>query len=189
MLKARQHSILIALINDYIFTASPVSSKVIMDKYVRGISSATIRNELSHLEDLGYIMSPHVSSGRVPTDLGYRYYVDSLLLNDEEARTCAKLLSEEMMGRYTSPELDIEDIHNLTSLGFENLANTLNVLTNCLAVVLAPRINSMTLLRVTLVLLDSHHISLIMVAKDGTVTSHIVETPFEESHSSFRKSP
>lgn len=77
-LDERKASILEAVINHYISTAEPVGSKVIADGYDLGVSPATIRHEMSVLEELGYLAQPHTSAGRIPTDKGYRYYVDSL---------------------------------------------------------------------------------------------------------------
>lgn len=75
----RKQKILMAIIHDYIATAEPVGSRTIARKYELGVSPATIRNEMSDLEELGYIEQPHTSSGRIPSDIGYRYYVDCLM--------------------------------------------------------------------------------------------------------------
>lgn len=76
---ARKERILRAIINDYILTAMPVGSRTISRKYETSLSSATIRNEMSDLEELGYLAQPHVSAGRVPSVKAYRLYVDELL--------------------------------------------------------------------------------------------------------------
>jgi len=78
-LNERKIKILEAIINDYIATAEPIGSRTIAKKYNWGISSATIRNEMSDLEELGLILQPHASAGRVPSDKGYRLYVDKLM--------------------------------------------------------------------------------------------------------------
>ena len=79
MLNSRKIKILEAIINDYIESAEPIGSRTIAKKYDLGISSATIRNEMSDLEEMGYIIAPHASSGRVPSDKGYRLYVDEVM--------------------------------------------------------------------------------------------------------------
>lgn len=79
MLDERKEKILAAIVNDFIDTAEPVGSRTISKKYDIGFSSATIRNEMSDLEEMGYIVQPHTSAGRIPTDIGYRYYVDRLM--------------------------------------------------------------------------------------------------------------
>ena len=78
-LNERKIKILQAIIKDYIDTAEPVGSRTIAKKYNLGVSSATIRNEMSDLEEMGLIVQPHASAGRIPADKGYRYYVDSIM--------------------------------------------------------------------------------------------------------------
>src|SRR5881392_661811 len=77
----RGQIILSALISEHFVTGEPVGSKVLADKFANasGLSSATIRNVMSELEDAGFVEQPHTSAGRVPTDKGYRYYVDNIL--------------------------------------------------------------------------------------------------------------
>ena len=75
----RKFRILQAIIDDYILTAVPVGSRTISKKYETSLSSATIRNEMSDLEELGYLDQPHVSAGRIPSAKAYRLYVDQLL--------------------------------------------------------------------------------------------------------------
>ena len=79
MLSSRRQRILCALIEEYVANACPVGSRTIAENHQLGVSSATIRNELSALEEAGYITQPHTSAGRVPTDAGYRTFVDELL--------------------------------------------------------------------------------------------------------------
>jgi len=78
-LENRKRKLLQAVIYHYVKTAKPVGSQVIVDKYNLGLSSATLRNLLVDLEKEGYLLQPHTSAGRIPTDKGYRFYVDSLL--------------------------------------------------------------------------------------------------------------
>lgn len=78
-MNSRQKTILNAIIKEYIQTAEPVGSKVLVDKYNFDLSSATLRNEMKELEDMGFLTQPHTSAGRTPTDKGYRFFVDSLM--------------------------------------------------------------------------------------------------------------
>ena len=80
MLDDRKIQILYAIINSYIISAEPIGSRTISKEYDFGISPATIRNEMSDLEELGYLNKAHTSSGRVPSDKGYRNYVDFLIV-------------------------------------------------------------------------------------------------------------
>ena len=100
---SRKEQILKAIIKEYIFGAEPVSSKTIVNRYGLNVSSATIRNEMAALENLGYIKQPHISSGRVPATSGYRYYVDFLMGGDD-------ILEEYNLLDVTSK--NIKDIHN-----------------------------------------------------------------------------
>src|SRR5690554_247191 len=78
---ARKREILTAIIHEHILTAEPVGSRTLAKSYKLGVSSATIRNEMSDLEESGYIEQPYTSAGRVPSDKAYRFYVDSLINN------------------------------------------------------------------------------------------------------------
>ena len=93
MLDERKEKILAAIVTDYIETAEPVGSRTISKKYDIGFSSATIRNEMSDLEDMGYIVQPHTTAGRIPTDIGYRYYVDRLMFRARRSYTEEKQLN------------------------------------------------------------------------------------------------
>ncbi|MBQ2681284.1 MAG: heat-inducible transcription repressor HrcA, partial [Eggerthellaceae bacterium] len=79
MLSDRRQRVLAALIEEYVARAIPVGSRTLTERYELGVSPATIRNELSVLEDEGYISQPHTSAGRIPTDYGYRTFVDRLV--------------------------------------------------------------------------------------------------------------
>lgn len=87
LLDDRKLRILQAIINDYIHTAEPVGSRTIAKKHELGLSSATIRNEMADLEEMGFLEQPHTSAGRVPSDKGYRLYVDQLMRIDELSET------------------------------------------------------------------------------------------------------
>src|SRR5580693_1881029 len=90
-LEPRKVRILQAIVNDYVLTSKPVGSERLIEAYQIGCKSATVRNEMADLADLGYLAQPHTAAGRVPTDLGYRYYVNELMdpsptLTREEVR-------------------------------------------------------------------------------------------------------
>ena len=97
----RKIKILQAIINDYIVTGEPVGSRTIAKKYDLGVGSATIRNEMADLEEMGYLEQPHTSAGRIPSSKGYRLYVDKLmerpkLSRDEELRIKEYLINSAM---------------------------------------------------------------------------------------------
>src|SRR5437867_9455175 len=78
-LDRRRREVLVAVIAEYVRTAEPVGSRAVARRHIRGLSAATIRNVMADLEEMGYLTHPHTSAGRIPTDKGYRYYVDTLL--------------------------------------------------------------------------------------------------------------
>ncbi len=105
-LGARKVAVLHAVVDEYVRTGEPVGSETIAERSGLGVSSATIRNELAALEELGYLMHPHTSAGRVPTDAGYRKYVDTLppggRMRDTQRRAIAGFFAETM--------LDLEEV-------------------------------------------------------------------------------
>lgn len=82
-LSNRKKEILDAIVTDFVHTAEPVGSFTVTRHYLRQVSPATVRNEMQELEEVGYITHPHTSAGRIPTDLGYRYYVDNIMETKE----------------------------------------------------------------------------------------------------------
>lgn len=124
MLKERQKTILEAVIEEHIRTARPIASREIMDELEFAISPATIRNEMLKLDELGYLEQPHTSAGRIPTDHGYRYYVDEL----EEHSGAEKNNGESFRDIFR--ENDYEEFAR-------DLSKTLSRLTNSFAVVMA----------------------------------------------------
>lgn len=102
----RKELILLTLIKEYIKTAQPISSGFLVEKYKLGISSATARNEMADLEDLGYIFQPHTSAGRIPTEKAYRYYVENHVINKKNKETDFKNLKNDL----TNSEEDLKKI-------------------------------------------------------------------------------
>ena len=94
-LTERQQNILRLVVQEYIQTAVPVGSKTIAQAHSLGFSSATIRNEMATLEELGYLMHPHTSAGRVPTEMGYRYFVEKLMEKVELPREEQRMISHQ----------------------------------------------------------------------------------------------
>src|SRR5680860_577988 len=119
---SRKKEILKQVILNFIDKAEPVSSQVLVENLKNEISSATIRKEMSDLEDMGYLSHPHTSAGRIPTDAGYRYYVDNVILNDKKYITEQK---EDLapLNLPVNKEMDLETILQLstdTLLKFED---------------------------------------------------------------------
>ena len=123
MLNPRKIKILEAIINDYIITAMPVGSRTIAKRHDMGLSSATIRNEMSDLEDMGYILRGHASAGRVPSDKGYRLYVDNLMQKVALGHDERELLNNAFV-QY------MEDKQRRLELLMKNIAQTICQITN-----------------------------------------------------------
>ena len=92
VLGLRKNLILQAIVEDYVETADPIGSEWLATHHDFGCKPATLRNEMAEMSDLGYLRQPHTSSGRIPSDRGYRYYVDRLMA-EPEAETSARVLS------------------------------------------------------------------------------------------------
>ncbi len=164
MLSERRQKVLRALIEDYIEYALPVGSRTLTERHHLGVSPATVRNDLSALEDAGFIQQPHTSAGRVPTDAGYRTFVDELLLSGlaEEERPHRDMVEEL---RSSASELDAL---------MERTSAALARLTNCLSVVMAPSVFAGRIRQITLVSLSDWQAIVIVVAEDGQVVNRTI---------------
>jgi heat-inducible transcriptional repressor len=167
-LTERERRVLEAVIQSYVETAEPAGSRMISRRFGLGVSPATVRNTMSDLEAKGYLYHPHTSAGRVPTDLAYRVYVDSLMrlppLHDE-AR--GRILEQLQSGGTA-----IESI-------LRRAAQMLGVLTQELGVALGPRLDEASLERLELVRLSSERILMVLRLTGGAVHSIFVEVPGE----------
>lgn len=115
VLDKRKKEILQAVVDEYINTAEPVSSATLVEKYELNYSSATVRNELAELENNGYLDKPHTSSGRVPSEKGYRFYVDELV-NEED------ISLEEIKYIQTKLATKVNEIEDLTKIATSTLS-------------------------------------------------------------------
>lgn len=107
----RKEKILKSLIDEYIETADPVSSAGLISKYPLNISSATVRNEMLELEKMGYLEKPYSSSGRVPSKMGYRYYVDKLILDEKLSSSDLKLIKKNLGQKV----INLEELTKITT--------------------------------------------------------------------------
>jgi heat-inducible transcriptional repressor len=155
-IKARKKKILEAIIRDYINTAEPVGSRTLSKRYDLGISPATIRNEMSDLEDMGYLIQPHTSSGRIPTQKAYRYYVDEIM----QIQKLAKVLRDDIHKGYLGFSGEIDNT-------MQHTANVLSTLTNYTSVVLSPRVSRFNCKHVQIIPLIHERILMIVVTVEG----------------------
>ena len=159
----RKIRILRAIIDDYILTGVPVGSRTISKKYETGLSSATIRNEMSDLEELGYLDQPHVSAGRIPSAKAYRLYVDSLL-QDGVIRND----SEDTVLEYFSGK-----VHHMEDV-IERAAQVISSLTKYTAVVLAPQGKTPRLQTVQFVPVSSGSALVVIVTDAGIIRDNVI---------------
>lgn len=157
-LSPRHRMILKALIEDFVSENRPVGSKMLSEKYDIGLSPATIRNVFRELEESGYINSRHHSGGRVPTEKGYRMYVDSLISLYELSLKEQQRIQEE----YLKNQFKLDQILAVTG-------RVLSMISCSAAVVLAPEKNSDTLKHVELIHVHGDEILMILVTRSGTV--------------------
>lgn len=165
MLSDRRQIVLRALIEEYIARALPVGSRTLVERYNLGISSATVRNELSLLEEMGYLAQPHTSAGRVPTDFGYRAFVDELLSegnSDDGEDALARELRESAS--------DLDDLMDRTSQALARF-------TDCMTLLVPPRILSVNIRLVNLVLLTPQRLLIVIVTEDGQVFDRQMDLP------------
>ena len=165
MVEDRRLDVLRAIVSDYVSTREPVGSRMLVERHSLGVSPATIRNDMAALEEAGYITQPHTSAGRVPTDSGYRLFVDHLAalkpLTSPERRAIEQVLSQ---------ALDLDDVVNRT-------VRLLAQLTQQVAVVQYPSLRRSALRHVELVALGPGRVLVVMITDTGRVAQRTVEAP------------
>lgn len=162
-LSERQHSILNHVIQDYILTAKPVSSRSISKRKNINLSAASVRNVMSDLEEMGFIESPHTSAGRVPTDLGYRYYVDGI-----KEITDLSTQEKEAIQQTVETAHGLEEVMEITTLA-------LSKITRQLGVAVAPNFNRGIFHKIDFVQLSATKILLILALQSGMVKTVMME--------------
>ena len=166
MLNERKKKILQIIIEDYISSAEPVGSRTIARKYDLGLSPATIRNEMSDLELLGYLEQPHTSAGHIPSAQAYRFYVDALI----EPGTLTDNDMALIDGWYNERRRNIDDI-------FQSTAKILSRMTQNVSMVLTNQQTIANFCYLKFLPLDSQHAILCIVADDGSIDTNVVDIP------------
>ena len=171
-LSERMRRILEVIIEDYILTAEPVGSRTISKKSDLNLSPATIRNIMSDLEELGLLSQPYTSAGRMPTERGLRFYVDSIIniheLSDQE--------QQEIRSKYLSHLIEGPDL-------FREMSRILSLSSHYLGIVWTPRMSSVVLRHIEFVKLRRHLVLAILVSTTGLVHNRIVEVEEDFSQS------
>src|SRR6478672_12776289 len=163
MSEERRLAVLRAIVEDYVETREPVGSKALVERHRLGVSSATIRNDMAALEDEGLIAQPHTSAGRIPTDKGYRLFVDNLTglkpLTSAERRAIATFLQG---------AVDLDDVVDRT-------VRLLAQLTHQVAVVQYPTLSRSTVRHVDVVTLSGTRVLIVLITSAGRVEQRLVE--------------
>lgn len=165
MTQARRMQVLRAVVEDYIHTQEPVGSATLIERHDFGVSSATIRKDMSALEQEGYLDQPHTSAGRIPTESAYRYFVDTLGGNESLRAT----------GNATLPRL----LDGAVSLqdALQRAARAISHCTGQVAVVTAPALSRSRLRHLELITASSHAVLAVVVTDTGRVAQHIISMP------------
>ncbi|WP_027633969.1 heat-inducible transcriptional repressor HrcA [Clostridium hydrogeniformans] len=162
----RKIRILHAIINDYIGNGEPVGSRTIAKKYDLGISSATIRNEMADLEDMGYLEQLHTSSGRKPSDKGYRLYVDKLMPKE------ALSLEEELRIKGYLIDVALGEVDKI----LKQAVGVLSELTHLTCILKNPSVNKSRIKSLQLLSIDSNTILVVMVTDGGIIKNNLIRT-------------
>ncbi len=167
-LTERERRILRLVVQSFIDTAGPVGSRYVARKYALGLSPASIRNTMSDLEDQGFLDHPYTSAGRVPTELGYRMFVDQLMDSQELTTAEKKAIRKEL-----------EDLMGDTEKLLRESSKLLGRLTNLLGLVLSPRLSTGVLERLEVVPLSSSRVMFVVSVRGGLIRTIIMKLESE----------
>ena len=170
---SRQLEILKAIVDEYVATEEPVGSKTIASRAGLGISPATIRNEMAVLEDAGLITQPHTSAGRIPTNKGYRVFVDQL----DQVKPLSNA-ERKAIGNFLDGASDLDDVISRT-------VRLLAQVTKQVAVVQYPSLSKAKVRHIELVLLNPARVMIVLITDTGRVEQRMVEIPFDISESAL----
>jgi heat-inducible transcriptional repressor len=165
-LNERRIKILKAIVQSYIDCNTPIGSVLLTKRYAMGLSSATVRNIMAKLEEAGYISQPHTSAGRVPTEKGYRFYVDNLL--EEQSLTLSSDLCRELSNKLRNHEKDN------TAL-IDEAAKTLSSVSHYLAIATPPKVEDILLKRIKFIKYENRQVLTILISDEGIVENKIIE--------------
>ena len=161
-LDKRKRKILQAIIEEYIETAEPVSSGNLVEEL--NCSSATIRNEMAELEKIGFLEKPHTSAGRVPSQKGYRYYVDELIRDDKISKKEMEIIRDRL-------ETRVNDLEELTKIA----TTTLSEITHYTTIAIAPDVQKHTIIDIKFVLLGSRVLMAVILTDSGIIRESIIK--------------
>lgn len=167
-LDERQKKILEAIIHCYTFTAEPVGSRTVARRYNLGISPATVRNVMADLEEMGYLFQPYTSAGRVPTEKGYRLYVDKLMKESRLTRQEKELIERE----YEKVKHELDRI-------MEHTSRVLSLISNYVGVAVTPPIHEGLFRRIELISVGASTVLSVIITASGMVRNRLISLDFE----------
>lgn len=170
MLDERNREILCAIVQSYINNPDPVGSRFITRKYAFSLSPASIRNIMSDLEEMGFLRQPHTSAGRVPTDKGYRFYVDYLCSNEQRHGDRAF---------FNEITRELESIKNDIDVLLSEATRRLSNFSHYLGVALSPRAGSATFSSIKLLKHRRNHVVTVLFTDEGLVRNKVVDVDFD----------
>ncbi|HEY8239614.1 MAG TPA: heat-inducible transcriptional repressor HrcA, partial [Candidatus Limnocylindrales bacterium] len=173
-LDLRSQAILRAVIEEYVTTAQPVGSQALVDRYRLGVSSATVRNILAELELGGLLSHPHTSAGRIPTDAGYRWFVESII----DSAPLPEV--EQLMIRHQFGQVEFASEH-----WFRLAASTIAGLTHAAGIATPAKPAAARVRRVDLVSINDHMASLVVVLREGSIKQSLVTLASSEDQSAL----
>jgi heat-inducible transcriptional repressor len=173
VLDERKMAVLRAIVEDYVSTTEPVGSKSLVDRHGLDVSPATIRNDMAVLEEQGYIAQPHTSAGRVPTDKGYRLFVDRLSSVKPMSGAERRAIETFLAGAYSLDEVVTRTVRLLTQL------------TRQVAVVQYPLLSRSSVRHIELVTLGPRRVLLVLITDTGRVEQAVVDLPSEANAESI----
>jgi len=171
----RGREILREIIRNFIHSGEPVGSRTISKIHPEGLSAASIRNIMADLEEMGYLMQPHTSAGRVPTDRGYRYYVDSLLTGIEVPRSDRERVAEAVRGQGGLPEV------------LDEISRVISSITHQVGFVVSPDHTRAILKHIEFISLGPKRILAILVDRSGVIHNRVADTSEEISQDELDK--
>lgn len=175
-LSERKKQILKAIVEAHIAGGEPVGSKYIVENQQLSCSSATIRNEMSELEELGYLEKPHTSAGRVPSELGYRFYVDALVQHYAMTANEVSEINQVLKSKMNELDQILETASRLAS-----------VMTNYTGFAVKPKFTSLSISKFEAIAIDECRILLVMITSGGTVKTRKITLPCEVSERLLEK--
>lgn len=180
ILSERSKKILYAVVQSYINYPDPVGSRIVTKRYSFGLSPATIRNIMADLEEMGYLIQPHTSAGRVPTDLGYRFYVDSLV---NEGDLNSNIEIEILQGLYRRLEI----LKNNIELLLSETTKSLSLLSHYLGVAMSPTPDMTTLRKINLLKYNADKVAVVLFTDEGNIKNKIIAVDSEISQKDLNR--